>query len=177
MEFSISWEIIFGAVIIMLMRICDVTLGTLRTMLVVQAKKYHAAVTGFFEVLIWIFAMRYIVAHMDNTVNLIGYAAGFSIGNIMGITLEEKIAVGYVQINIISLYYTDKIADALRKAKFGVTILPAEGSSGGVSILIAIIKRKQLKQIMKIVETIDKHAFITIQHSRPFRGYTHGPRV
>lgn len=166
-----------GALLIMLMRIADVTIGTFRTILVVQSKKYHAALAGFFEVLIWIFAMRYIVSHMDNIYNLIGYALGFALGNILGITLEQRVALGYVQVNIISRHHTEEIAAKLRESKFGVTILPAEGKLGELSILIAIIKRKLLNDLMEKVELIDKRAFITVQTSRPYRGFLHGSRV
>ena len=169
-------ENLVGAVIIMLLRMVDVSLGTFRTIMVVQAKKYLAASIGFFEVLIWIFAMRYIFQNLDNTYNLIGYAFGFALGNIVGVALEEKIALGYVQVNIISLYYADKITDELRKAKFGVTILPAEGGSGGMSLLIILIRRRDLKAAKKIIEGIDSKCFITIQHSRPYRGFIHGSR-
>lgn len=169
-------DIILGALLITVMRMCDVTIGTFRTILVVQGKKYVAGIAGFSEVLIWIFAMRYIVNHMDDTINLFAYATGFGIGNILGITLEEKIAMGYVQINIISKRFTDKIADRLRSSKYGVTLVPAEGSSGGMAILIIIIRRKDLKMVRSIIEEIDSHAFITIQHSRPYRGFIHGSR-
>ncbi len=172
-----SWSLISGALLIMCMRIADVTIGTFRTLLVVQGKKYYAALAGFFEVLIWIFCMRYIVEHMDQTINLVGYAVGFALGNILGITLEQKVALGYSQVNIVSLHHTDKIADELRQSNFGVTIIPAEGSAGGVSILLVIVKRKYFKQVMQIAESIDKHSFITIQQSLPFRGFTHGGRV
>ena len=169
-------ESIIGAVFIMILRICDVTIGTFRTLLVVQSKRTFAGVAGFFEVLIWIFAMRYIVEHMDNTINLFGYAAGFGLGNVLGISLEGKFAIGYLQINIISKHFTDKIADALRMSKFGVTILPAEGSTGGVSILVVIIRRKDQKSVMKIIESVDPDAFITLQQARAFRGFIHGSR-
>ena len=169
-------ETLLGALIIMFMRMIDVSLGTMRTILVVQGKKYHAAITGFFEVLIWIFAMRYIVQHLDNEMNLIGYAIGFAIGNILGIQLEQQLAIGYVQLNIISRHFTDKITDQLRLSKYGVTLIPAEGGSGGMSIIIAIIKRKEMKNVIKLIETIDPHCFITMQHSRPYRGFIHGAR-
>jgi uncharacterized protein YebE (UPF0316 family) len=123
----------------MLMRICDVSIGTMRTILVVQGRKYLAGIAGFCEVLIWVFAIRFIMQHLDNIANLFGYAAGFGIGNIMGITIEQKIGLGYVQLNIISRHYSDQIANTLRKLKYGVTLLPAEGGSGGVAILVIII--------------------------------------
>ena len=173
---TIMLDVILGALLIMGMRVMDVSLGTMRMILVVQGKKYHAAITGFFEVLIWIFAMRYIVQHMDNEINLIGYATGFALGNIIGIQLEQKLAIGYVQLNIISKYFSDKIADKLRRSRFGVTLIPGEGGSGGMSILIAIIRRKDMKNAIKLIEEIDNEAFITVQHSRPYRGYIHGSR-
>lgn len=169
-------EIISGALLIMCMRICDVTIGTFRTLLVVQGKKYHAGLAGFCEVLIWIFAMRYIVAHMDQTLNLIGYAAGYGLGNILGITLEQKFSIGYGQVTIISKHFTDKIADALRQSQFGVTVIPGEGGRGGVSILIVITRRKDFKYIKNVVEGIDKDCFLSIQPSQPFRGFMPGGR-
>ena len=170
-------EIVYSASLIMFLRICDVSLGTIRAIWVIESKKIQAGAIGFFEVLIWIFAMRYIVTHMDNTVNLFGYAIGFAIGNILGITLEQKVALGYVQVNIISTKFTEMIAQRLRESKFGVTIIPGEGKSGEIEILLIIIKRKHLNDVIGIVESIDKHAFITVQHSRPYRGFMHGSRV
>lgn len=169
-------ENILGALLIMFLRMADVSFGTFRVIMVVQAKKYLAASIGFFEVLIWIFAMRYIFQNLDNTYNLIGYALGFSLGNILGIALEEKIAIGYVQVNIISLHYAEKIANALRKAKFGVTILPAEGGTGGMSLLVILIRRRDMPSAKRIIDSIDEKSFITIQHSRPYRGFIHGAR-
>lgn len=169
-------QLLPGAVLIMLMRIADVSIGTMRTILVVQGRKYLAGIAGFCEVLIWVFAIRFIMQHLDNIANLFGYAMGFGIGNIVGISIEQKIGLGFVQLNIISRYFTDKIADELRKLKFGVTILPAEGGSGGVSIIVIIIPRKFQKKVINLIESIDNQAFITVQHSLPYRGFMHGSR-
>lgn len=169
-------ESISGALLIMFMRVCDVSIGTMRTILVVQGKKYLAGLAGFFEVLIWITAMRFIVQHLDQTINLIGYASGFAIGNIVGITIEQQIGLGYVQMNIISRHYADKIADVLRRSRFGVTLLPGEGGSGGVAILIIVIRRKAQKAVVKLIEGVDPNAFITVQNALPYRGFMHGSR-
>jgi len=167
---------ILGALLIMCMRICDVTLDTIRLILVVQGRKYKAGLVGFFEVLIWVFAIRYVMQHMNVLLNLFGYASGFALGNIIGITIEQKIGLGFVQLNIISRHFTDKIADALRKSKFGVTILPGEGGTGGVSVIVVILARKLQGKVIDLIESIDKEAFITVQYSLPYRGYVHGNR-
>lgn len=170
------FETITGALVIMLMRMSDVSIGTMRTILVVQGKKYLAGIAGFVEVLIWVFAIRFIFQHLDNYANLFGYALGFGLGNVLGITLEHKIGLGYVQVNIISKHFSDQIADKLRGLKYGVTILPAEGGTGGVSILVVITARKYQKKLIHLIERIDKDAFITVQHSLPYRGFIHGAR-
>ena len=170
------FDTIAGSFLIMGMRICDVSIDTMRLILIVQGKKYQAGIAGFFEVLIWIFAIRFIFQHLDNYFNLLGYATGFGLGNIIGITIEQKIGFGFVQLSIISKHFTDQIADSLRKFKYGVTILPGEGSRGGVSIIMVIIAKKYQKKAIKLVESIDKEAFITVQHSLPYRGFMHGAR-
>jgi uncharacterized protein YebE (UPF0316 family) len=167
---------ILGAALIGCMRICDVSIGTVRTILVVQGRKYLAGVTGFFEVLIWVFAIRFIMQHLDNVANLFGYATGFALGNIIGISIEQRIGLGYIQLTIISKHYTDKIAATLRKSKFGVTILPGEGGTGGVSIIVLLAPRKMQKKIVALIESVDNEAFITVQHSLPYRGFIHGSR-
>jgi uncharacterized protein YebE (UPF0316 family) len=169
-------ESILGAVLIMCMRICDVSIGTMRTILVVQGKKYYAGFFGMIEVLIWVFAIRYIFQNLDYIPNLFGYAIGFGLGNILGITIEQRIGFGYVQLNVISRYSTDKIVDTLRIKKYGVTILPGEGGSGGVAIIVLITARKNQRKVIDIIESIDNKAFITVQHSLPYRGFTHGAR-
>jgi len=166
--------IILGALLIMCMRICDVTIDTIRLILVVQGRKYLAGIAGFFEVLIWIFAIRYVMQHLDVILNLFGYATGFALGNILGITIEQKIGFGFAQLNVISRHFTDQIATELRKLKHGVTILPAEGGAGGVSVIVVIIPRKIQRQVIELIESIDDKAFITVQHSLPYRGFMSG---
>ncbi|MGB9664274.1 MAG: DUF2179 domain-containing protein [Ignavibacteria bacterium] len=155
----------------MCMRITDVTISTIRTLMVVQGRKYIAGILGFFEVTIWVFAIRHIMLHIDNLWNILGYSTGFGLGNIIGITLEQRFGLGYSQAYVISRHFVDKIANELRKNKFGVTLLPAEGGSGGQSIIVTVIPRKRQKELFEIVEKIDPEAFITIQSVTPYRGY------
>ena len=170
------YEPILGALLIMIMRICDVSIGTMRTILVVQGKKYYAGLAGMIEVLIWVFAIRYIFQNLDEVINLFGYAIGFGIGNILGITIEQKIGLGFAQLNIISRSASEKIIELLRKQKYGVTVLPAQGATGQLSIIVIIVPRKFQKKLIKLIESVDSHAFITVQHSLPYRGFIHGSR-
>jgi len=167
---------ILGAIVIMSLRICDVTIGTFRTILVVPGRRFLAGLAGFFEVLIWVFAIRIVFQHLDNIANMFGYAVGFGIGNILGVSLEQQVGLGYLQVTIISKFLTDKIVFALRRAKIGATIIPGEGGTGGVAIIICVVPRKLRKETIHLVDSIDKEAFITVQSSLPYRGFMHGSR-
>ncbi len=164
-------ELILTALQIMGMRITDVSLGTIRTLMTVRGKKYIAGTIGFFEVTIWVVAISTVFQHLDNTFNILGYSGGFALGTIIGITIEQKIGSGFLQIQIISMHYADKIADSLRINKIGVTILPGEGTRGGVALIVAMIARKRQKEVINIVEEIDPNAFITIQSVDTYRGF------
>lgn len=164
---------LFGALLIMSLRIIDVSLGTIRTLLTVQGKKYVAALIGFFEVTIWVLAIRHIMQNLDNLWNILGYSTGFALGTIIGISLEQMLGSGFLQLYIFSMNYADSIADELRKNKIGVTLLPGEGGSGGVAILMVLITRKRKKELLKIIDSIDPSAFISVQTATPYRGYIH----
>ncbi len=169
-------ELFFSAGLIALLRICDVTLGTIRTIFVVQSNKYNAALAGFFEVLIWIYAMRYIVDNMDSTLNLFGYASGFALGTMLGITIEQKLGLGHLQLSLISKEKSVNIAEAIRSSNHGVTLLPGKGANGEVSILFTIINKKNLNKIKDLIHKIDPEVFIIVQPALPTRGYMHAGR-
>lgn len=161
---------------IMFLRIGDVSLGTFRTIMIVQGKKYHAGFIGFIEVTLWIFAIRTIFTQLDSLWNIAGYSTGFMIGNMLGIWLEQKIGFGFIQLNIISMNASEKVAETLRKMYFGLTILPGEGMQGKVNMIVSVVQRKNQKKIIKLVQEVDPNAFISIQSAIPYRGFIHGSR-
>lgn len=167
-------ETILFALMIMTLRIIDVSLGTIRMIITVQGKKYIAGTIGFFEVTIWVVAISSVMSQLDNWINVVAYSSGFALGTVLGITLEQKLGSGYVWLNIISMNFADNITELLRKNNFGVTLIPGEGASGGVTVLLVLIPRKRHKEVMQLIEQKDPKAFITMQSSIPHRGgYLH----
>ena len=163
-------ETILFALMIMSLRIIDVSLGTIRMIITVQGKKYIAGAIGFVEVTIWVVAISSVMSQLDNWINVAAYSSGFALGTVLGIILEQKLGSGFVWLNIISMNFADDITDALRQNKFGVTLVPGEGASGGVTVLLVLIPRKRQKEIMQLIIDIDPKAFVTMQSSMPYRG-------
>ncbi len=161
-----------NALMIFAFRIIDVSLGTIRMIFIIQGRRIVAALIGFVEVTIFLVAISKAISGMHNIVSVIAYSGGFACGTLLGITIEHKLALGWSHIRIISQRHSGQIAGALREAGFGVTVVPGEGMKGPVELVYTTVRRKQSRQVIKIVEGIDREAFITLHDSRHiFRGH------
>lgn len=147
--------------LIFLARICDVTIGTLRIVMISKGQKHLAPFLGFFEVLIWLIAIGRIMQNLDNWVCYIFYAGGFATGNYIGMLLEEKLAVGISQIQIITGKDASSLIRELTDAGYGVTLHSAEGGSTGkmVTIIYSVVKRSDLEKVATIVKAHHPEAF------------------
>ncbi len=147
-------------------RVVDVTLGTLRIIFVSRSMKILAPLVGFFEALIWLLAVGQIFQHLTNIGLYIAYAAGFSIGNYIGIYLEGKIAMGLLCVRTITTDDATDLIEYLKENDFGVTSISASGISGQVRLILSIIKRKDLKRMIQIIQQKMPKAFISIEDVR-----------
>jgi uncharacterized protein YebE (UPF0316 family) len=152
--------------LIFLARVCDVTLGTMRIILVSKGKKYIAPLLGFFEVLIWILAISRIMQNLDNYVNYIAYAGGFAAGNFIGMYLEEKIAMGVMIVRIITQKPGILLIDKLNSLGYGVTSVDAHGIKEDVNIIYTIIHRNELRKVIDIIKCYNPKAFFSVEDVR-----------
>jgi uncharacterized protein YebE (UPF0316 family) len=156
-----NWVVL--PLLIAMARVMDVSIGTIRVIFVSRGYKYLAPLLGFAEVIIWLLAISQIMLHLDNFMCYIGYGAGFAVGNYIGIIMVEKMTLGTVVIRIIPKKDTTELIQKLREENYGVTSLQAEGKSGPVKILFSIVKRKDLHDAIKIINTYNPQAFYTIE--------------
>ncbi len=158
------FTLIIMPLLIMLARICDVTLGTIRIMFVSRGDKLLAPILGFFEILIWLLAIRQIMQNLENVYCFLGYATGYSLGNYLGIVIEEKVAFGKLIIRVITKADASVLVRTLRSKGFGVTKIDAEGSTGLVNIVYTIIDRVHADRVIRIIEQFNPKAFYTVEN-------------
>ena len=144
-------------------RIADVTIGTLRIVMVSKGQKVIAPMLGFFEVIIWLVAMSKIIQNVDNWVAYIAYGAGFATGNFIGLIIEEKLAFGIVQLQIITRKSADNLIAKLKASGYGVTYHDAQGANEKVAVIYTIIKRNEIKKVLDIMRTYNPNAFYSIE--------------
>ena len=169
MEIFLSPEAWLGAALIFGLRVADMTLDTLRVLVVMRGKKGIAWVLGFFQALIFVVAISSVLKNLDNPLNILGYAAGFATGNVVGMWIEERLAIGHTQLSIVSSRLGTAIAERMRTAGYAVTEIPARGKDGMVSLLNCSVLRRNVDQVHKLVHQVDPAAFITAEDVRPVR--------
>ena len=149
--------------LIFLARICDVTIGTIRIVMITKGQKIWAPILGFFEVLIWLIAITRIIKNMDNWVCYFAYGMGFATGNYIGMKIEEKLALGIAKIQIITMKAATNLIEALRSAGYGVTYQDAYGSNQNVSVIYTIIKRSEISNVENLIDQHNPNAFYSIE--------------
>jgi uncharacterized protein YebE (UPF0316 family) len=169
MELLLSPEAWLSALLIFALRVSDMTLDTLRVLFVMRGKKRIAWILGFFQSAIFVLAIGRVLTQLNNPLNIIGYAAGFATGNVVGMFIEERIAIGHVLINIISPRRGSAIVTHLRQNGYAVTELSGRGKDGMVSMINCSVLRKQVDTVRELVNEVDPEAFITAEDVRPVR--------
>jgi uncharacterized protein YebE (UPF0316 family) len=169
MDLLLSPQAWSGAALIFFLRVCDMSLDTLRVLFVMRGRKQVAWVLGFIQSAIFILAIGKVLTQITNPLNIIGYAAGFATGNVVGMIIEERIAIGHLMVNIISPKLGSAIVTHLRQNGYAVTELSARGKDGMVSMINCSVLRKKVDAVHTLVNEIDPEAFITAEDVRPIR--------
>ena len=163
-------EGLIGYLLIFLAKVSDVSLATIRMIMVVKGKRIHAAVIGFFEVSIWILAVGSVLSNLDDPINVIMYASGFATGNYVGIMIEEKMALGSLVVQVISFKKAEELVAILRDEGYGVTVVEGYGRNGINHLLNVTIQRKQLGRLNQLLDEHDQKAFVTVMDTRAIKG-------
>ncbi|MCH7414872.1 DUF2179 domain-containing protein [Belliella sp. R4-6] len=165
-SFGISVEI-FNYVIMPLMiffaRVMDVSINTLRIMFMLNGKKKIAPILGFFEALIWLLAIGQIFQNINNPMSYLAYAGGFAMGTFVGMTIEEKLALGRVLVRVITPTPMPELIEYMKEKNFRFTSVGAEGRFGKVNLLFTVMKRDALTEFVGKVKSFNDKAFYTIE--------------
>ncbi|GAB2621072.1 DUF2179 domain-containing protein [Belliella aquatica] len=165
-SFGISVEL-FNYVIMPLLiffaRVTDVSINTLRIMFMLNGKKKIAPILGFFEALIWLLAIGQIFQNINNPMSYLAYAGGFAMGTFVGMTIEEKLALGRVLVRVITPTPMPELIEYMKEKNFRFTSVGAEGRFGKVNLLFTVMKRDALTEFVGKVKAFNDKAFYTIE--------------
>lgn len=168
----VALSMVTGYLFIFLAKIVEVSLMTVRTVLITRGEKLYGSIIGFFEVSIWLIVVSAVLVGIQNDpLRMVAYSLGFACGNYVGCILEEKLALGILTLNVIASDEDGlKLAEVLRSNNIGVTIVDAEGIHENKKMLIIHAKRKKKPEIIKAIEDSGINAVISISDTRTVYG-------
>ncbi|MFN3242491.1 MAG: DUF2179 domain-containing protein [Planctomycetota bacterium] len=170
MDFLSDSPVLLSAVVFAA-RVVDVSLGTVRTILVIRAFRVRAALIGFVEILIWLMAASAVLRDLSQWYIAVAYAGGFAAGNYVGIWLETKLAMGMELVRMISSNHDVDLAAMLRDEGFSITELNGHDDDGKpVEVLLVVEERRRLPRLLRLIEGADPDAIYTISDVKRHRG-------
>ncbi len=162
--FVTSWVTI--PALIFTARLIDVSLATMRHILVFKGSKRLVPALGFVEVLVWLVAMTQVVENLTNVACYLAWAGGFSTGTYCGMLLEERLALGHQLVRIISHGQCEDMIEVLRMRQFGVTVIPAHGSTGPVQVILVATSRTKIRTLLQTIKDHNPSLFFTLEDVR-----------
>ncbi len=166
----LDYGILTTGMLVFCARICDVSLGTVRTLVTVQGRGVIAFFLAIFEILIWIIVVSTVVQRVSaQPILAVFYALGFATGNMVGIAVERKIALGFMILRVFTRTAGRPMADRLRALGQPVTVFRGEGMRGPVDELYIACRRRDVKRLLTVVGEEDPDAFYITEMARDVR--------
>jgi uncharacterized protein YebE (UPF0316 family) len=163
----VGQHIILTGLFVFFARICDVSIGTIRTIMTVQGRTAISFVLALFEITIWVFVASTVINQIgEKPLLIIFYAFGYATGNVVGIVVEKKLAFGIIILKLLTRTSGQEIADFLRARGQAVTVFTGEGMKGPVFELYIACRRRDLNWILPEVKKIDADVFYIIEQAR-----------
>lgn len=156
--------------IIFVINIVYVSFFTIRMILTLKGYRYLAAFVSVFEVLIYVLGLGLVINHLNQVQNLMAYALGYGFGVICGMKIEEKLALGYITVNVITSRIKENFTESIREKGYGVTEWVAHGRSGERLMMEILTPRRNERNLMDTIKQLDPNAFIISHEPRNFHG-------
>ena len=153
--------------LILISKILEIGLGTLRLIIVSKGKKTLGAILQLVIAIIWVLVTGSVIVDIkSDPLKLIFFGLGSFIGSYVGSFLEEKIAFGDNVLIVISEYDKGrKVTQKLREFGYAVTILNGEGMKSDKLILMIVISRRQRPDLIKKIKKLDNECLMVSENA------------
>lgn len=157
-------------VTILVINVIYVTFSTIRMILTLKGRRYLAALVSTIEIVVYILGLSIVLDNLSEIQNIIAYAVGYALGIIIGSIIEERLALGYITVNVVSVNTDLPFTKKLREAGFGVTSWRSSGMDGDRLSMQILAPRKRELQLYQVVTEIDPKAFIVSYEPKHIQG-------
>jgi uncharacterized protein YebE (UPF0316 family) len=155
------------ALLIFFARILDVSIGTVRTILIFRGYRTRGAILGFFEILVWVVAVAQVIANLEEWYLVVAYAGGFAAGNYVGSWIESRLALGTEIVRAISRNPAVDLKRQLHRRHLDVVELTGrDPDDAPVEVLFVVESRRRVPALLRSIQEMDPEALCTISDVR-----------
>ena len=172
-EFLASLHPAVVCLIVCLAKITEITIQSLKTCMMVKGQRLKAAGLGFVECTIWGLVISTIISTLgDNLVLLLFYCMCYATGLFLGSTIENKIALGTSNLELIAGDdSTKKITAYLKENNRGYTVFEGHGSKDKMNMIFIVLPRRETPRVLKdIRRTCDNKVFVVASDVSKYAG-------
>src|SRR3974377_769069 len=151
--------------LIVLARITDVSLDTIRTVSVIQGRRTFAAILGFFQAVVYICAVAKVLLNMDQPTYALAYGLGFALGTYLGMVMEQRLGFGKQLV----WFLTPKaaqLAKVFRAGNYRVAELKGHTVDGDQTILCAEVPRREVQKLIRLASAVDERCVFIVNDVR-----------
>lgn len=163
-------KIMVLVILIVGINIVYVSLNTLRTIFVIKGQRLLASMLSTIEVGVYLLGLTMVLKNLNSPFNLIAYCIGYGAGVYIGSRIEQHLALGYVNLQVIVDSADCNLPHVLRENGYGVTCWAAEGKDGPRLVLHVLAKRSNEKKLILLLHETSPNAFIISYEPKNFVG-------
>ncbi len=149
---------------IFIFKAMEEALRTLHIIVVSNGKKWLGAIVQFFVAIIWLVVTGTVIVDIrKDPLKVVFYALGSLIGSYLGSLIEEKIALGFVELTIeTDNQISNNLIKELKQKKYSLKILP--GKKENSELIMIITPRKKSNEVVNIIRKFDKKSEIITEN-------------
>jgi uncharacterized protein YebE (UPF0316 family) len=164
-------SVILGAaalpLIILIARIVETSLETVRTIYINRGHANLAGWIGIAKTGIWLLSTGIVITNLGDYWNLFAYLAGYGLGTLAGMHIEKMISLGHVIVRLITPADPQSLITELAALGYGMTRIEGSGSfSNTVTIIFMIVPRTELGRLLLILSTQHPEILYTVEDVR-----------
>ena len=158
-------NLVFLCIKIFFARIVDVSIGTVRTVIMVRGKILVAASLAFVEVMIWFMVAREALMTDINSILIpVSYALGYATGTSIGTYISKNVLKCIRGVEIISKNNQLELIKAIKANGYAVSVMDLKGNKNG--FLLCEVSNKKEKKLINLVKKYDPNAFIIVNETK-----------
>lgn len=161
-------ELFILCVKIFLVRILDVSLGTVRMIITVKGNKLVASLIGFFEILVWFLIVKEALNTTETSIFIaLSYSLGYATGTYIGGILSDKFVSGTLSVQVVLSNDNHKIVDKIREEGFAVSVVNVKGKEDHDKYMLFMeIDKKKINQLKYLIKSLDSKAFVVVNETK-----------